>query len=753
MTVKKQIESKPNTLGLNKASDGHDTHNHDRLHSRLSRTSRNEIDSSTQNIESKSRYNLTIDPAFFVISIISILTRCHKLAHPNSIVFDELHYIKFITLYLKKIFFFDPQPPFGKQLLTAAAYITNFKGDLDYSQIGEEYKLDVPIQLLRLFPSICGSLIAPMGYLVSLAMNLSQTSAILVSSLFILENAFVTQSKFLLIEPILILLSITSLYCYLKFHKSLSTCWLLMSTITATLALCTKYSGFYCYTLLLGLVFTTWWRSIDKLKTTSLISKTIGFVACTTLFPLMIYIGIYYAHLSWLTKAGPHDNIMTSAFQASLENGLASITRGQPLEIVHGSQVTLRHTHGRSCWLHSHEHLYPIKYADGRGSSHQQQVTCYSFKDVNNWWIVKRPDIDELIVREPQQRIKDGDLVQLVHGLTGRSLNSHDVASAMSPYSQEVSCYVDHNISMPAQDLWRIKLQNPSDTNNYWHTLNSRFQLIHYNSSLALKFSGRQLADWGFHQHEIVADKDLKNDDTIWNVEEHRYSKSEDQKEREMQLGQAEFLPLEPISLSFFEKFYELHLKLLTYHQDMLKDHIYASESPLDWIFMNRGTAYWVDNKPTSNAQIFLIGNPDISKLGIISIVVFGSFILFYSIRRQRQIYHDLTDNHWDNLSFQAIVLVSGYLIHVLPYFLYESPLFLQSYLNAMVFKILIIGACFNHIRYLVNNSWITISTSALIIGQVMRTFITLAPLTYGLDITQTELEKLKWKETWQLIS
>lgn len=58
--------------------------------------------------------------------------------------------------------------------------------------------------------------------------------------------------------------------------------------------------------------------------------------------PAAVYVGVFYAHLAMLPKAGPHDSVMTSAFQASLKGGLASITRGQPLHVSHGSQITLR---------------------------------------------------------------------------------------------------------------------------------------------------------------------------------------------------------------------------------------------------------------------------------------------------------------------------------------------------------------------------------------------------------------------------
>lgn len=75
------------------------------------------------------------------------------------------------------------------------------------------------------------------------------------------------------------------------------------------------------------------------------------------------------------------------------QGGLAALTKGQPLYVAYGSQVTLHRTFGpESCWLHSHDALYPVRYEDNRGSSHQQQVTCYGHKDANNWWFINKAD-------------------------------------------------------------------------------------------------------------------------------------------------------------------------------------------------------------------------------------------------------------------------------------------------------------------------------------------------------------------------
>ncbi|KAF8788584.1 Protein O-mannosyltransferase 1 like protein [Argiope bruennichi] len=477
------------------------------------------------------------------------------------------------------------------------------------------------------------------------------------------------------------------------------------------------------------------------------------------IIPMCIYLLVFYIHLNVLTKAGPHDNIMTSGFQASLEGGLASITKGQPLEIAHGSQITLRHTHGRACWLHSHPHVYPLRYPDKRGSSHQQQVTCYSFKDVNNWWIVKRPNVPDLVVSDPIDKIKHGDVIQIIHGMTSRPLNSHDVAAPMSPQNQEVSCYIDYNISFPAQDLWKVEVLNRETEGDVWHTIHSHVRFIHTTSGQALKFSGKQLPEWGFNQHEIVTDRVVNQDDTIWNVEEHRYTKKADQKERERDMGMAEFVPLQPTKLSFFEKMWELQYKMFTTNSENVQDHIYSSTA-FDWLFLTRGIAYWVS--PHSNAQIHLLGNITTWYSATLALGLYLFVFVYYLLRRRRQCY-DIPEDVWNKFCIAGKVCVLGYLLHFIPYFFVDRTLFLHHYLPAYFFKLLLLVTLIEHISCLVclikysflQRTFLRIFIGVIVIwvGIALYTFRAFVPFSYGTyPLSSQQVLQLRWKDTWDFI-
>ena len=140
------------------------------------------------------------------------------------------------------------------------------------------------------------------------------------------------------------------------------------------------------------------------------------------------------------------------------------------------------------------------------------------------------------------------------------------------------------------------------------HLFNNRFEpysqvrFIHKTTGQALKFSMKTYPDWGFHQHEVCADKLVDQVDTVWNVEEHRYTKSEcgstcrmrnlylgtcasklltntitwnissfsddeDKKALEKELYSHELIPQRPTHLSFWQKFSELQIKMLLTNQ------------------------------------------------------------------------------------------------------------------------------------------------------------------------------------------
>jgi dolichyl-phosphate-mannose-protein mannosyltransferase len=369
---------------------------------------------------------------------------------------------------------------------------------------------------------------------------------------------------------------------------------------------------------------------------------------------------------------------------------------------------------------------------------------------------VKRPNKNDLVVEQPIDIIKHGDVIQLVHGITSRALNSHDVAAPVSPQCQEVSCYIDYNVSMPAQNLWRVEILNKDQNGDSWHTIQSLIRLIHLDTNTALKFTGRQLPDWGFHQHEVAADRIINQDDTVWNVEEHRYTKSEDQKERERELVTAEMIPTAATSLTFWEKFFELHYKMMFSGTESVQNHMYSSE-PFEWPLMSRGIAYWVSS--TSNAQIHLIGNLLLWYSGTIGLLTYLSLLIFYLLRRRRLCF-DLDKKTWEQFQLIGEVFLTGYLIHYLPYFFVERTLFLHHYLPAFIFKTLLLVALIEHVYFITKNilkhkviSYAFIISVSLWVVMIFYVFNKFTVLSYGTTpLTTNDIVDLRWKDTWDFI-
>lgn len=730
-----------------------------------------ELDTMAKEAERGSRsrpfsVRLEVDLMQLLLTVAALASRTWHLGLPRAVVFDELHFAKFVALYMKRLFFFDVHPPLGKMLLALAGSYAGFEGDVKFERIGAEFPQSVPVEALRVVPAVLGSLVVPLVYQIAVELRLSRWAALVAASFILLDNALLVQSRFMLMEGMLIFFSCLALMAYLKFrntaHRAFSVqwwFWLCVTGVSFTCCLSIKYSGTFTALLIVFMAAKDYWKLLDDIRLSEihLVNDLLGRVLMLFTLPVLLYLAIFYAHLSILTKAGPHDNIMTSAFQASLEGGLAALTKGQPLHVVYGSQITLRHmanVGGNPCWLHSHSHVYPMRYPDGRGSSHQQQVTCYVFKDVNNWWIVKHPQRNSLVVDEKPQYVRHGDVVQLVHGITTRALNSHDVAAPVTPQNQEVSCYIDYNVSMPAQNLWRVEIVSRQSDDDLWQTIQSQVRLVHVNTSTALKLSGKQLPEWGFHQMEVTADRHINQKDTVWNVEEHRYTKKKGKTgESSADVRDEDLLPLASTQLSFWSKLWELQWKMATSRQDTELEHKFSS-TPTDWPFMARNIAYWMS--PNSNAQIHLLGNLVVWCTASASVVLYIMLFLVYYLCRQRGVY-SMTQGEWSHFVFVGQLLVGGYLLHYLPYYSADRTLFLHHYLPAVPFKVLVLAALLDH---LATQQWRCIPLSSVVsygmvvlLSAAVYNFLEFVPVSLGnVDISAQEIQQLTWRESWDFL-
>ncbi|CAN2390589.1 O-mannosyl-transferase 1 [Pristimantis euphronides] len=716
----------------------------------------------------KSSFLVTMEVNLIVVvlTLLGLISRLWNLCYPPAVVFDEVYYGQFISLYMKHIFFLDDSgPPLGHMLLALGGYLGGFDGNFTWTRIGAEYSSNVPVWSLRLLPALSGGFCVPLAYQIVVELGYSMWAGSAAAILILFENALLTQSRLVLLESILIFFILLAILSYLKFHSHQQTSpfsgrwwlWLILTGVSGSSAVGIKYFGIFSYLLVLALAGVHSWQLLgDQKLSYVLVLYHLG-ARCLTLLllPILLYLGMFYIHLSILTRSGPHDHIMSSAFQSSLEGGLSRITQGQPLEVAFGSQITLRNALSKPvpCWLHSHKSTYPIIYEGGRGSSHQQQVTCYPYKDVNNWWIVKDPTRQDMFISLPPRVIRHGDTIQLVHGMTARFLNTHDVAAPFSPYAQEISCYIDYNISMSAQTLWRVEIMNRESEKDKWKTILSEVKLIHVNTSAALKLSGSTLPDWGFQQLEVVGDKMAKasHQSLMWNVEEHRYGRSWEQAEREEELHTPPPMDVAK-NLSFMARFWELQWKMLTMRSES-PEHKYGS-FPSDWATLDTSIAYWLH--PRTTAQIQLLGNPVIWYSASAGAVFYAVLFLYYLLRQHRRIY-DIPQGTWQTLQLTGMLCFGGWAVNYLPFFLSEKTLFLYHYLPALTLQILLLPPVLEHIYlHLLRSDSLQKTFCAVLLvwmSSVVLTFSKLCPLTYGTPaLSPQELRGLRWKDTWNIL-
>lgn len=250
----------------------------------------------------------------FILLGISLATHFAFFGHPNQTVFDEVHFGKFISGYYTHEYYFDIHPPLGKLVIAGFAKIFNFKPEFSFTQIGDKFP-DNKYLALRFLPSLAGTLLPVVIFLLALQLKFKPQGAFVAGLLVAIENALLVQTHYILMDGFLLLFGFLALLFYFR-RKFL---WM---AIFGGLAISIKWTGL----TFLALPFLIEIFYLFKEKNFREILKLpIYFL----LIPLVLYFSVFIIHFSLLTKPGPgdafmkptfhQDNVVTKFFQLNTE--------------------------------------------------------------------------------------------------------------------------------------------------------------------------------------------------------------------------------------------------------------------------------------------------------------------------------------------------------------------------------------------------------------------------------------------------
>lgn len=206
-----------------------------------------------------------------VLFVLSAALRFWQIGHPDQVVFDEVHFGKFASYYLRREYYFDVHPPFAKMLNAFAGYLAGFPGNFDFENIGDKYvPAGVPYVKLRALPAVLGSGIVPLVYAIMRETGHARAIAILSASFVLFDNAHIAQDRLILLDAALCLFMTLSLYSYIRFYKERYNAftlrwwvWMIGTGVSLALTTSCKMVGLMTFSTVGAAVVVDLWNLLD----------------------------------------------------------------------------------------------------------------------------------------------------------------------------------------------------------------------------------------------------------------------------------------------------------------------------------------------------------------------------------------------------------------------------------------------------------------------------------------------------------
>ncbi len=247
-------------------------------------------------------------PEVWVLTFAAFITRLVQLHLPSAVVFDETYFRTFASNYLSGNYFFDIHPPFVKLLFASAANVLHLE----------------PVQLsggdpagaaLRVIPALAGAALIPLVYVIVRQLGLGRRIAALGALLVLCDNALLVESRFVLMDSILLLAGFGALSCYLALRRSKGIrrwAWVVAVAVLLGVLVSTKWTGL----AIAGLIAVAW--LVDCVRQRADWRRAVGEAVIVVGTVATLYIGCFMMHFALLPNSGEGDAFMSKKFQSLL---------------------------------------------------------------------------------------------------------------------------------------------------------------------------------------------------------------------------------------------------------------------------------------------------------------------------------------------------------------------------------------------------------------------------------------------------
>lgn len=689
-----------------------------------------------------------------VFTITSFVLRMYRISINNAVVWDEAHFGKFGSYYLRHEFYHDVHPPLGKMMVGLSGWLAGYNGSWDFPS-GETYPDYIDYTKMRLFQATFSSLCVPLAYFTAKEIGFSIPAVWLFATMVTFELSYVTLGKFILLDSPLLFFTAATVFAYSRFNnfnnKKMEFSrkwwkWLFITGVAIGCTCSTKMVGLFVTTLVgIYTVVDLWNKFGDKTVTW----KKYGYhwaarILALVIVPMLVFLLSFKIHFDLLYKSGTGDANMSSLFQANLVN---SDVGGGPRDITFGhSFVTLKNQGLTGGLLHSHVQTFPE-------GSKQQQVTAYAHKDSNNNWVFQKarglPYFDTETDKSAEY-VLDGMTVRLVHALTGRNLHTHEVAAPVKKSEYEVAGYGNMTIG-DSKDNWVVEIMESSGKENssMLHPLTSSFRLKNPTMDCYLGVTGNSLPQWGFRQGEVACFKNpfKKDKRTWWNIENNRNEILEDAPEN-FTLPKTRFL----------RDFIQINLAMMATNNALVPDGDKQDDLASQfwqWPTLNTGIRMcsWANEK----VKYYLVGSPATTWTSSVGVVLFCFITLYHLIRWQRQINDFETERKLKVFLMGGIYPMLGWGLHFMPFVIMGRVTYVHHYLPALYFAMLVF--CYEVEAFTLPLSNSAKSSNRILYsaiyfglyGLVIGTFWYFRWMSWGLEGPKEDWEHLNLLSSWRI--